>query len=180
MDEYSNLAISTVTRAPGLSGTDVQITTGHGIRFPSPPFNVTVWPKAVYPDPTNAEIARVLDIVGDTLTIARAQEGTMARKIVVGDLLALTITKKVLDDLRGTPGPGGAVLVVRETPTGIIDGVNTTFLLMNTPVVGSEQVFLNGLLQEANVDYGIHDNVITFLMPPQVGDRVLVTYGKEN
>src|SRR4029077_8041141 len=36
----------------------------------------------------------------------------------------------------------------RETPPGTINGVNTTFTLANTPILNTEQVFLNGLLLE--------------------------------
>ena len=70
-----------------------------------------------------------------------------------------------------------SLVVVREIPIGVIDGSNATFTLANTPVADSEQVFLNGLLQDArSVDYSISGAVLVFLMPPLSGDRVLVTY----
>jgi hypothetical protein len=68
-------------------------------------------------------------------------------------------------------------LVVREIPTALIDGSNTAFTLANTPVSDTEQVFLNGLLQDARgLDYSISGASVTFFMPPLSGDRVLVTY----
>lgn len=73
-----------------------------------------------------------------------------------------------------------ADIVVRETPSGSVNGSNAAFALANTPVAGSEQVFLNGLLQEpgAGNDYTISGANITFLSAPQTGDRIRVTYQK--
>jgi hypothetical protein len=69
------------------------------VRFPVPPFNVTIWPTASLAVATNAEIVRVTAISTDTLTILRAQEGSTARTILVGDLIAVTITAKALTDI---------------------------------------------------------------------------------
>jgi hypothetical protein len=74
-------------------------------------------------------------------------------------------------------GTGGLALVVREIPTGLINGVNTVFILSNVPIVDSEQIFLNGLLQDARgIDYSISSATVTFLSPPLAGDRILATY----
>jgi phage-related tail fiber protein len=66
----------------------------------------------------------------------------------------------------------------RETPAGALNGVITTFTLANTPVVGSEEVFLNGLLQEpgAGNDYTISGATITYLAAPVTTDRLKVSY----
>lgn len=75
--------------------------------------------------------------------------------------------------------PTAGDIIVREIPTGQIDGNNTTFTLANTPISNSEQIFLNGLLQDTRgIDYSISGAVITFLIPPLSGDRILVTYQK--
>lgn len=68
--------------------------------------------------------------------------------------------------------------VVRETPTGLINGSNALFSIANTPFADSEQVFLNGMLLEpgAGNDYTILDKDITLAAAPLVGDRVKVTY----
>lgn len=72
--------------------------------------------------------------------------------------------------------------VVREAPTGTINGVNAAFTLAATPVAGTEQVFVNGILQNSGAgnDYTIATNTITFLAGaiPQTGDVVRVTYLK--
>lgn len=73
-----------------------------------------------------------------------------------------------------------AKFVTRETPTGVVNGTNTSFVLANTPVTGSEQVFLNGILQEPGVgnDYTISVATITYLTAPVTGDKVRVNYIK--
>lgn len=72
--------------------------------------------------------------------------------------------------------------VVRESPTGTINGVNTTFTLAATPVAGTEEVYVNGILQNSGAgnDYTISGATITFLSGaiPQTGDVIRVTYLK--
>jgi len=74
--------------------------------------------------------------------------------------------------------------VIREVPTGAIDSVNDTFTLAFTPIVGKEEVYLNGILQDegATDDYTISGAVITFNDPPKGApgnpDKVLVSYIK--
>lgn len=72
--------------------------------------------------------------------------------------------------------------IVSEVPAGVIDGVNGTFTLSSTPVLGSQLVFLNGILQqEGNLgagteSYTISGATITHFLPPQPGDRLFVVY----
>ena len=70
--------------------------------------------------------------------------------------------------------------VVRETPSGTPNGSLTTFTLAFTPVGNTEQVFVNGVLQNPGVgnDYTISAFTITFLSGaiPQTNDIVRVTY----
>jgi hypothetical protein len=75
------------------------VAAGDGAKFPAVPFNATVWPAGAQPTTANAEIVRVTARATDTLTIARAQEGTTARSIVVGDQIAATVTAKTLQDV---------------------------------------------------------------------------------
>lgn len=100
-DAHNNFAYSLVATAPvpAASGTSLVVTAGQGALFPTPPFNVTVWPTGTMPLSTNAEIVRVTVKVGDTFTIVRTQESTSARTIVVGDQIAETITAKTLTDV---------------------------------------------------------------------------------
>lgn len=72
--------------------------------------------------------------------------------------------------------------VVREAPTGTINGTNPTFTLAATPVTGTEEVYVNGILQNSGAgnDYTIAGATITFLAGaiPQTNDVIRVTYLK--
>jgi hypothetical protein len=96
---------------------------------------------------------------------------------VAGRTGVVTLTVSDLSDF-GT-GVAGK-FVTRETPTGAINGTNTSFVLSTAPVVGSESVFLNGILQEpgSGNDYTISGSTITYLTAPVTGDRVRVSYVK--
>jgi len=101
MDAHANFAYSTVATAPSpaASGTSLIAGSGEGVRFPATPFNATIGPVGVPLTPANAEIVRVTGIVADTLTIMRAQEGTSARSVVVGDAILVPVTAKTLTDI---------------------------------------------------------------------------------
>lgn len=70
--------------------------------------------------------------------------------------------------------------VIRETPSGSINGTNTVFTLANTPIASTECVYLNGMLQEpgAGNDYTISSGTITYLSAPVSGDKLRVNYFK--
>lgn len=106
-DAHKNFAYSTVATAPSpaTSGTSLTVASGDGTKFPSVPFNVTIWPASSQPTTANAEIARVTGRSTDTLTIVRAQEGSSARTVTVGDQISATITAKTLADIE----PGAAL-----------------------------------------------------------------------
>ena len=60
-----------------------------------------------------------------------------------------------------------------ETPSGTINGVNALFTLSASPFpAASLQLFKNGLIQTASVDYTLAGSTITYLAGsiPQVGD----------
>lgn len=106
MYALKNLAISAVATAPtpADSGTSLVVTAGHGARFPDPAadgsFYATVWPTGATPDPSNAEVVLCTARSTDTLTIVRAQDGTSARTVVVGDQIMLAVTAGVWAEAR--------------------------------------------------------------------------------
>jgi hypothetical protein len=79
---------------------------------------------------------------------------------------------------RAAIGAVGGTMVTRETPTGLVNGSNVTFTLANTPTAGTEQVYLNGILQEpgAGNDYTISGATITYLTAPVANDKIRVSY----
>ncbi len=101
MDTHANFAYGLIDTAPSpaTSGTSLTLATGVAALMPATPFNATVWPVSEISLASNAEIIRVTNITGDVATIVRAQEGTVARTIVVGDQIAATITKKTFTDI---------------------------------------------------------------------------------
>jgi len=77
-----------------------------------------------------------------------------------------------------SPGLTNSNFIDKEIPSGDIDGVNSTYFLANTPVIGSEHVYLNGLLQESGGgnDYTISGLTITMAVAPLAGEKLRVTY----
>jgi hypothetical protein len=65
-----------------------------------------------------------------------------------------------------------------ETPSGLIDGINTLFELSVTPVPGSEHLYLNGLLQDSgmDLDYTITGRFINFNIAPPIDSIILCSY----
>lgn len=70
--------------------------------------------------------------------------------------------------------------VDKEIPAGAINGANTAFTLANSPVAGSEHVYLNGILQESGAgnDYTVSGANITMLTAPLTGEKLRVSYRK--
>jgi hypothetical protein len=116
-----------------------------------------------------------------TQTALNGKEGTITAGTTAqffrGDKTFQTLNTAALSDF-GTAVQGK--FVTRETPSGAVNGTNTSFVLANTPVAGSESVFLNGILQEPGVgnDYTISVATITYLTAPVTGDKVRVSYVK--
>lgn len=77
-------------------------------------------------------------------------------------------------------GLSSSNFVDSETPSGSINGSNTTFTLANTPTTGTVRLFLNGLRQNAGAgnDYTISSSTITMLTAPVSGDVLLADYRK--
>jgi hypothetical protein len=72
---------------------------------------------------------------------------------------------------------GISVDFLKETPTGLIDGTNDSYLLSFVPVSGSDQIFLNGLFQEAGGnDYALSNKTLTFTNVPKIGDIIRAVY----
>ena len=92
----------------------------------------------------------------------------------------LGLTAIIFQQIPTTAGLSNTNFVDKEIPSGSINGSNTAFTLANTPVVGSEHVYLNGVLQEsgASNDYTISGTAITMLSAPLTGEKLRVSYRK--
>jgi hypothetical protein len=66
-----------------------------------------------------------------------------------------------------------------ETPAGLINGTNATFLLAHAPNPASSlQLFRNGLRMAQGADYTLSGNTVTFFVAsrPQTGDQLVAHY----
>ena len=99
--QFGNNAYGTLSQAYATTATSIVLTTGHGARFPtltgSKYFFATLLDTS-----NNLEIIKVTARTNDTLTIVRAQEGTIARAFNTNDRIELRVTAgglAVLGDL---------------------------------------------------------------------------------
>ena len=71
-------------------------------------------------------------------------------------------------------------IVKGETPGGAINGTNDTFTLASVPKVGTVDVYVNGILQDAGAsnDYTIAGDTITMMYMLTAGDKLRVSYFK--
>jgi hypothetical protein len=87
----------------------------------------------------------------------------------------------------GSSGPCGAggggglagTFADGETPSGLINSSNTSFVLAHTPAPASSlTIFRNGLRMAAGVDYSLSGSIVTFFVAstPQTGDQLLANY----
>jgi hypothetical protein len=87
-----------------------------------------------------------------------------------------------VDGSSGPCGSGGGLLpsfVDGDSPTGIVDGANTTFALSAVPSPSSSlAVYLNGMLQKVAQDFTANGNTIQFVTAaaPQPGDTLVASY----
>jgi hypothetical protein len=105
LDATKNFLIVTVSQGYGATDTNIVLGTGQGALLPTPPFNLTWWNATDYPNPAfdpYVEIVRVTNVLGDTITILRNQEGTAASpKNTPGKVYQMinAITSKMITDI---------------------------------------------------------------------------------
>jgi len=186
-----NVVLST---NPTITGGSVSALTTLGIRDTSAAFDVTIAGtsstaltanRVLTIDMVNA--ARTLKFGGNiNITGNLTTAGAFTTSGAFGVTMTATATTSVTLPTSGTL-LSTVSYVVRETPSGTVNGSNATFTLANTPISGTEQVYVNGVLQNAGGnDYSISGATITFTSSgtpsldgrPQTGDVVLVTYLK--
>ena len=68
------------------------------------------------------------------------------------------------------------ISIDKEIPVGVINSINKNFNLSFTPVLKSEHVYLNGLLQDVDEDYTITGSTISFIDAPLVGMKIRCSY----
>lgn len=112
---------------------------------------------------------------GTALTINTAVAGSIQ---VVSDQLEVKLNGSSLVSAAAGLSVNQAKWITRITPTGTVNGSNTTFTLPSTPVTGTEHVFLNGLCQDAGAseDYVLTGTSLVFNTAPETGAKIRVSY----
>jgi hypothetical protein len=116
---WSNNASSTVAGSITATATSVALAAGTGVKFPNPTggdyFCATFYDQATK---TINEIVHVTARVGDTCTIVRAQEGTVASAWSAADIFANLVTAGTLEAfVQAGTGPADTSVVYVGTDT---------------------------------------------------------------
>jgi len=102
--------------------------------------------------------------------------GDILKKVVNGGMItdAIILSRADYDDAIDKKHRS----IVNEVPTGLINGINTDFSLTYTPILGTVQVFLCGLLQSSGSgnDYVISGTTISFMVAPETNMLLRVVY----
>jgi hypothetical protein len=121
----------------------------------------------------SSEISRA-EAAEDSLEIALSSE--VSYLLANTDLSSIDSFAEVSDALAAQVSDFTAIYFKKASFSGAIDGTNADFTLADAVRSESETVYLNGLLQEAGVEYTVAGNVITFATSPSNGDKVVI-YG---
>jgi hypothetical protein len=121
----------------------------------------------------SSEISRA-ESAEDSLEVALSTE--VSYLIANTDLTAIDSFAEISSELSTQVSDFEAIYFKKASFSGSINGTNAAFTLSASVRVGSETVYLNGLLQEAGVDYTVAGAVVTFGSAPQAGDKVVI-YG---
>ena len=102
-----------------------------------------------------------------TSSVSQISQSLVTQSIQID---GLTITANTLNSSK--------IFVNKETPLGLTNGINTTYILEHEPTPGSDHLYLNGLLIEdgTSTDYIISGSVITFSEPLLNGSKLSCTY----
>jgi len=164
-----------ITAGSGLSKTGNTINVGAGN-------GITVNADDVEARPDSS--ADSIDVIAGGIKI---KDGADAQILVAngsGVYKRVTMSGDATIDNAGVVTVTAGDFVVREVPSGAINGVNTTFTLADTPIAGSEELYLNGILQNlgGSNDYTISGATITMNSAPKSSpgnpDVLLVSYRK--
>jgi len=144
-------------------------------------------------DPSSGGPVQITDVVGLSNELElRPTKGlgySLSRAAIInatGELESASGAPEDCVRVDGSSGPcgssgggGGASFVDGEIPIGILDGVNTTFSLSQTPSPSSSlELYRNGVLQKLSVDFTLSGPDIQFLSAstPQSGDILQAFY----
>ena len=151
------------------------------IRIPSPPGSSVTPPPSVV---QMVDVTGLVEALADRPTKSIGFAPNRAALIdATGEIAAVSGSPSDCVRADGTTGPCGASTTIgfvdMETPTGTVNGVNTSFTLTQAPApAASLHLYRNGILQKPALDYLLSGNAVTFLSvaTPQTGDLLVASY----
>ncbi len=181
-----NCARTTINQSSGITASALSVIVADASELPSSvDYVATMWDNVTYPDPCDdpdAEIVKVTGISGNTLTIERGQESTVAKAHANGQAVQNLITAgqfKEIEDAINILSPGEQV--DNEELTTQVDGLTNSFTTLFNYVVGTLKIYVGGIRQTPGVGKGyIESGVNSFDLNyiPEIGERILVDYTK--
>jgi hypothetical protein len=124
------------------------------------------------PSPDLTALTQAINQIAGSITSVTQSLGQISQ--------SLTTQSVQIENLSSTANSfnPNKIFVNKEIPSGSIDGINTIYVLENIPTVGSEHLYLNGLLIEEGsfTDYTISSSIITFSEPLLSGMKLHCTY----
>jgi hypothetical protein len=169
LDQIANFAKATVSVGYGLAATSIVLASGQGARFPAASagaYNLVYWNATDFPDPSDDPAVEIVRVThgggsdGDTLTIVRAQEGTLAsNKLNLNKIykMQLALTAKMIADIAANFS--GTIGLKFIQVTGAVPG--TIFTLAST-FVGKSVIIQNNTFFYQDVDYTVSGLNITW------------------
>jgi len=159
-----NNAHSTINQVGGLTLVDTELIVSDASSFPATgDFLITIWDSDTYPDPTDdsgREIIKVTGVAGNTFTIERGQEDTVASKHTNGTIVAMLITAGTFEE-------------IEESITGSGHEQNTDTILLG----GGEVLDQSQLTHDINAFFyacDTLDKVAQTFIPDNSGDLTKV------
>lgn len=113
------------------------------------------------------------NIKGSPLTHAELDNNFQYMTVHIDSVVSASVDP--IREILLAPNP---IQVDKEIPQGSIDGVNTVFVLNHEPILNSEHVYLNGILQESgeDSDYVLEGRNIVFSLPLRNSSRLRCSY----
>lgn len=162
--KLANNASGTLATAVSASDTGVALTTGDGAEFP-----VLTAGDYFYATVTSSqgtqEIVKVTARSGDSITVVRAQEGTLAAGFAAGARFELRVTvQSVLDAIQDS-----------EKNTTVITAVGTGSQVAFSVTDGFTAIYINGVYQNRST-YTVTTGTVTFSQAPPLTSAIEVVY----